>query len=107
MRFTRRTFLQVLGGTAGAAVVAKGQLSSKVGAAAEDIERWATPEEVMVPSICQQCPGGCGLMVRTHDGEVTGIAGKSIEPINRGSLCPKGFGGLQLLYHAHQLKGPL
>ncbi len=107
MRFTRRTFLQVLGGTAGAAVVAKGQLSSKVGAAAEDIERWATPEEVTVPSICQQCPGGCGLMVRTHDGQVSGIAGNRQHPINRGSLCPKAFGGLQLLYDPKRLKEPM
>jgi anaerobic selenocysteine-containing dehydrogenase len=97
----------VLGGTAGAAVVAKGQLSSKVGAAAEDIERWATPEEVMVPSICQQCPGGCGLMVRTLDGQVSGIAGNRQHPINRGSLCPKAFGGLQLLYDANRLKEPM
>ena len=107
MRFTRRTFLQVLGGTAGAAVVAKGQISSKVGAAAEDIERWAKPEEVMVPSICQQCPGGCGLMVRTLDGQVSGIAGNREHPINRGSLCPKAFGALQLLYDPNRLKGPL
>jgi len=97
MRFTRRTFFKVLGGTAGAAVVAKGHLSSKVGAAAEDIERWATPEEVLVPSICQQCPGGCGLMTRTLDGQVSGIAGNRQHPINRGALCPKAFGGLQLL----------
>src|SRR3990167_1039195 len=107
MRFTRRTFLQVLGGTAGAAVVAKGQLSSKVGAAAEDIERWATPEEVMVPSICQQCPGACGLMVRTLDGQVAGLAGNPLHPVNRGALCPKAFGGLQLLYDSNRLKGPM
>ena len=107
MRFTRRTFLQLLGGTAGAAVVAKGQISSKVGHAAEDLKRWATPEEVMVPSICQQCPGGCGLMVRTLDGQVSGIAGNPHHPINRGSVCPKAFGGLQLLYDANRLKGPM
>ncbi len=107
MRFTRRTFLQLLGGTAGAAVIAKQQLSSRVGHAAEDVERWAKPEEVLVPSICQQCPGGCGLMVRTLDGEVAGIAGNRQHPINRGSVCPKAFGGLQLLYDANRLKGPM
>ncbi|HSE90036.1 MAG TPA: molybdopterin-dependent oxidoreductase [Candidatus Binatia bacterium] len=107
MRFTRRTFLQLLGGTAGAAVVAKGQITSKVGHAAEDLNRWATPEEVMVPSICQQCPGGCGLLVRTLDGEVAGIGGNPHHPINRGSVCPKAFGGLQLLYDANRLKGPM
>ena len=107
MRFTRRTFLQLLGGTAGAAVVAKGQISSKVGHAAEDLKRWATPEEVTVPSICQQCPGGCGLLVRTLDGQVSGVAGNPYHPINRGSVCPKAFGGLQVLYDANRLKGPM
>ncbi|HLN98847.1 MAG TPA: molybdopterin-dependent oxidoreductase, partial [Pyrinomonadaceae bacterium] len=107
MRFTRRTFLQLLGATAGATVVAKGQITSKASHAADDINRWATPEEVMVPSICQQCPGGCGLLVRTLDGEVAGIAGNPNHPINRGSLCPKAFGGLQLLYDPNRIKGPL
>jgi len=107
MRFSRRTFLQLLGGTAGAAVVAKGQITSKVSDAADDVKRWATPEEVMVPSICQQCPGGCGLMVRTLDGEVAGVAGNPYHPVNRGSVCPKAFGGLQLLYDPNRIKGPL
>ena len=107
MRFSRRTFLQLLGGTAGAAVVAKGQITSKVSDAADDVKRWATPEEVMVPSICQQCPGGCGLMVRTLDGEVAGVAGNQYHPVNRGSVCPKAFGGLQLLYDPNRIKGPL
>ena len=107
MRFSRRTFLQLLGGTAGATVVAKGQITSKVSDAADDLKRWATPEEVMVPSICQQCPGGCGLMVRTLDGEVAGVAGNQYHPVNRGSVCPKAFGGLQLLYDPNRIKGPL
>jgi anaerobic selenocysteine-containing dehydrogenase len=107
MRFSRRTFLQLLGGTAGAAVVAKGQITSTVSDAADDLKRWATPEEVMVPSICQQCPGGCGLMVRTLDGEVAGVAGNPYHPVNRGSVCPKAFGGLQLLYDPNRIKGPL
>src|SRR6476646_3143260 len=107
MRFSRRTFLQLLGGTAGAAVVAKGQITSKVSDAADDVKRWATPEEVMVPSICQQCPGGCGLMVRTLDGEVAGVAGNQYHPVNRGSVCPKAFGRLQLLYDPNRIKGPL
>jgi len=72
MRFTRRTFLQVLGGTAGAAVVAKGQLSSKVGAAAEDIERWATPRNRRSgrrrqrTTLVQSRPGGRGYQAVGH-----------------------------------------
>ncbi|OGQ79839.1 MAG: hypothetical protein A3F90_20590 [Deltaproteobacteria bacterium RIFCSPLOWO2_12_FULL_60_19] len=106
MQFTRRGFLQALTATAGAAVLLKGR-PSKVGQAAEDVERWATPEEIFVPSICQQCPGGCGLLVRTLDGEVAGISGNPLHPINRGTLCPKAFGGLQLLNDPDRLKGPM
>ncbi len=106
MQFTRRRFLQLVSGTAGAAALMRDRLSG-FGQAAEDLRRWATPEEVLVPSICQQCPGGCGLLVRTLDGEVAGISGNPLHPINRGSLCPKAFGGLQLLYDSNRLKGPM
>jgi anaerobic selenocysteine-containing dehydrogenase len=106
MRVTRRRFFQVVGGTAGAAALVKGKLAKAEQAGAE-LSRWATPEEVMVPSVCQQCPGGCGLMVRTLDGEVAGLSGNPLHPINRGGLCPKAFGGLQLLYDPNRLKGPM
>jgi anaerobic selenocysteine-containing dehydrogenase len=106
MQFTRRRVLQLLGGTAGVAALAKVQFS-RVGQAAENIDRWATPEEVVVPSICQQCPGGCGLLVRTFDGEVTGIAGNPLHPVNRGNVCPKAIGGLQLLYDNNRVKQPM
>jgi anaerobic selenocysteine-containing dehydrogenase len=106
MRVTRRKFLQVLGGTAGSAALAGGQVA-KVSQAAEDIDRWATPEEVVVPSVCQQCPGGCGLLVRTLDGEAAGISGNPLHPINRGSICPKALGELQLLYDPNRIKGPM
>jgi len=46
-------------------------------------------------------------MVRTLDGEVAGVAGNQYHPVNRGSVCPKAFGGLQLLYDPNRIKGPL
>ena len=106
MRVTRRGFLQALGGAAGAAAVADQHL---VGAerAGQRLARWATPEEVLVPSICQQCPGGCGLLVRTLDGEAVGLAGNPLHPVNQGALCPKAYGGLQVLYDPHRLRGPM
>lgn len=107
MQFTRRGFLGLLGGTAGAAALIGNELSTRLGAAATDVERWATPEQKLVPFICQQCPGGCGLIARTLDGELAGIAGNKLHPVNRGRLCPKALGGLQLLYDTNRLKGPM
>jgi anaerobic selenocysteine-containing dehydrogenase len=106
MRFTRRRFLQTLTGAAGAAALVNNQLAA-VDQVAGDVQRWAKPEEVVVPTICQQCPGGCGLLARTLDGEVAGISGNPLHPINRGSVCPKAFGGLQLLYDPNRIKGPM
>jgi len=106
MRVTRRGFLRALGGTAGAAALVGGRLA-KADQAGQELTKWATPDEVLVPSVCQQCPGGCGLLVRTLDGEVVGVSGNPFHPINRGGLCPKAFGGLQLLYDPHRLKGPM
>lgn len=106
MRVTRRTFMQVMGATAGAAALARGYGASGSDAVTR-VERWAAPEEATVASLCQQCPGGCGLLVRTLDGQVAGVRGNPLHPINRGSLCPKAFGALQLLYDPDRLKGPM
>ncbi|MFQ5853487.1 MAG: molybdopterin-dependent oxidoreductase, partial [Candidatus Binatia bacterium] len=106
MRLTRREFLQGLGGTTSVAALARGQLGS-LGPATQKLERWATPDEVTVPTICQQCPGGCGLLVRTLDGEAAGISGNPLHPINRGALCPKAYGGIQLLYDPNRIRGPM
>jgi anaerobic selenocysteine-containing dehydrogenase len=106
MRVTRRGFLQVAVGTAGVAALTRGTLT-KAEQATQRLTRWATPEETVVPSICQQCPGGCGLLVRTLDGEIAGISGNPLHPINRGGLCAKAYGGLQLLYGSNRLQGPM
>lgn len=106
MRVTRRGFIQAVGATAGAAALVSGHLA-KADVGAGDLERWATPEESVVPVICQQCPGGCGLMARTLDGQLAGISGNPRHPVNRGAVCPKAYGGLQLLYDPNRLKGPM
>jgi anaerobic selenocysteine-containing dehydrogenase len=106
MRITRRGFIQAVGASAGVAAATGGQLA-KADVGLRDLERWATPEESLTPSICQQCPGGCGLIARTLDGELAGVAGNPHHPINRGALCPKAYGALQLLYDPKRLKGPM
>jgi anaerobic selenocysteine-containing dehydrogenase len=106
VKFSRRGFLQALGVTAGAATVSGGGTGCAE-RAARDVARWATPEEQLVPSICQQCPGGCGLFVRVLDGVVSGIAGNPQHPVNRGGLCPKAFAGLELLNDPHRVRSPM
>ncbi|MFI5342188.1 MAG: molybdopterin-dependent oxidoreductase, partial [Candidatus Methylomirabilales bacterium] len=84
-----------------------------VGAATYEAEVPPQGPEGWVASVCQQCPGGCGILVRTITGiedekkRAVKIEGNPHHPISRGTLCPKGAAGLQSLYDPDRLKGPL
>ncbi|MFC1492261.1 molybdopterin-dependent oxidoreductase [Nitrospinota bacterium] len=59
----------------------------------------------VVKSGCFFCHGGCGIVVK--DGRAVKVEGDKDHPNNRGSLCPKGLSGLELLYHKDRLLHPL
>ncbi len=60
-----------------------------------------------VHSACLQCPAGCGIRVKTIQGNAIKIEGNPLHPINQGRLCPKGQAGLQVLYDPDRIQGPL
>ncbi len=61
----------------------------------------------MIKSHCRMCHGGCGVLVYIKDGKVAKIAGDPDCPINHGTLCSKGIGSLQLVYHPDRLTHPV
>ncbi|HDD35264.1 MAG TPA: hypothetical protein ENF30_00530 [Candidatus Desulfofervidus auxilii] len=108
---TRRDFLQfIVGGTIGTL------FSPLPWRMADEMalfsQRWTYQppkgKENWVHAVCQLCPGGCGLKVRKIDERVVKIEGNSLNPINRGGLCPLGAAGIQLVYGDHRrIKKPL
>jgi anaerobic selenocysteine-containing dehydrogenase len=64
------------------------------------VEKW-------IPTVCAQCMGGCGILVRVIDGWAVNIAGNPLHPVNRGTLCPKGIAGLHGLYDPDRIRSPL
>ncbi|MEW5899962.1 MAG: nitrate reductase, partial [Acidobacteriota bacterium] len=68
---------------------------------------WTSGIEKWVQSVCQACPGGCGILVRVVDGKAVKIEGNPAHPVNRGRLCPLGQAGLQVLYNPDRIKGPM
>ena len=109
MKVDRRDFLKIIGlGTAGTAV--SGCTLQGVGTALQVAEQEIRPEpgpESWVASTCGQCTGGCGILVRKIGERAVKIEGNPAHPINRGSLCPLGQSGLQLLYNPDRIKQPL
>ena len=105
MKISRRDLLK-MGAGAGAAVALGGgfykwshfPISEKPNA--PGVERW-------VPTVCAQCMGGCGIVVRRINGWATNIVGNPLHPVNRGTLCPKGIAGLQGLYDPDRIRSPL
>ncbi|MEW6455493.1 MAG: molybdopterin-dependent oxidoreductase [Acidobacteriota bacterium] len=60
-----------------------------------------------IPSICDQCFGGCGVLVKVKKGRVINLKGNPYHPVNRGGLCPKGLASLQLIYNPDRIKTPI
>lgn len=99
MPLTRRTFLQVSSAVSAGLAARRRPAAEEPGGGVPD-ERW-------VPSVCLQCPAGCGILVRVVEGRAVKIEGNPRHPINEGTLCPKGQIGLQILYDPDRIRGPL
>lgn len=105
MKLNRRAFFK-----ATAAVAASGASLRAVAdlkAMTSEERRPSRGVESWVTSVCQQCPGGCGIMVRRVGQRAVKIEGNPLHPINRGRLCPKGVAGIQALYDPDRIRGPL
>ncbi len=105
MKLNRRDFLKMGGGTGVAIAFGGGfwkwsQSPYHEKSNAPGVEKW-------VPTVCGQCMGGCGILVRVIDGWAINIAGNPLHPVNRGTLCPKGIAGLQGLYDPDRIRSPL
>lgn len=105
MKVSRRAFLKVsAAGGAGAALASQ---MPRLKASQPQNRSPAGIDEKWVPSVCLQCPAGCGIMVRVVNGRAVKIEGNPEHPINLGRLCPKGHIGLQILYDPDRIKGPM
>lgn len=112
MTLRRREFIKLLTGTTTFSLASRYGLfphlsgSEALAAQVEDTDL-RPPEETWVPSVCGQCPAGCGILVRVYGDRAVKIDGNPLHPISRGALCARGQSGLQVLYDPDRLTGPL
>jgi predicted molibdopterin-dependent oxidoreductase YjgC len=57
-------------------------------------------------TICLFCSLGCGVAFRTSGGQITAIDYDRENPVNQGSLCPRGYYNLELINHPQRLTRP-
>ncbi|MBI4454409.1 MAG: molybdopterin-dependent oxidoreductase [Acidobacteria bacterium] len=109
MKLSRRGFVKFSAGSAaglGLAGFSLKALSALNATVAEEIYPPRGPES-FGNSICQLCPGGCGITVRKVGARAVSVTGNKSSPINSGGLCPIGVASLQYLYHPERLRSPL
>ena len=104
----RRDFLKLLGASAAAPVVS---CASKP---VETLIPYVVQPEEITPgvatyyaTVCQECPAGCGMVVRITEGRAVKVEGNPAHPINRGALCARGQASLQGLYNPDRIRQPL
>jgi anaerobic selenocysteine-containing dehydrogenase len=108
MDLRRRTFLKAAG------LAAAGSLLPGCEREMHRLVPYVLPDDEIVPGVadwyastCQECPAGCGVLVRVMEGRAKKIEGNPDHPLNQGKLCTKGQAALQGLYNPDRLKQPL
>ncbi|MBI1909479.1 MAG: molybdopterin-dependent oxidoreductase [Deltaproteobacteria bacterium] len=104
--FTRRDFLK--NATLSSFFLMLAQSGLLTAAVLKEIEQAIERgEESWVTSVCQLCPGSCGIRVRKFGSWPVSIAGNPLHPVNRGTLCPKGVAGILSFYDPDRIRQPL
>lgn len=104
---TRREFIQIGGAAVGTVAIGGGLLSRWYGLDGDPVPDPMTDGKRVVPSFCELCFWKCGVLAHVRDGRVTKITGNPKHPLSRGHLCPRGTGGIGLLYDPDRLKRPM
>jgi len=109
VRIARREFIGVMAGAAAgvAAGGAGGRLFADALASADQPLYPPRGPEQFVLSVCNACPGGCGVRARRIGDRIVKIEGNPLHPISGGRLCPKGQAALQMLYHPDRVRVPM
>ncbi len=106
----RRDFIKVLAGTFAAvsATAACGRLP--VHKALPYVDK---PEELTVgkgsyyATVCQGCPAGCGVLVKSRDGRPIKVEGNPDHPLSLGGVCAIGQGTVVGLYDGDRVRNPM
>lgn len=63
--------------------------------------------EKRVLTTCIYCGCGCGFYFKVRDGRINGVYPSREHPVNKGSLCVKGWNAAEFVQHPDRLTEPL
>ncbi len=111
MQVTRRQFFRICAAGVGSSSLAA--LGFAPGEALAGVRAFKLARASETRSTCPYCSVSCGLLVyslgdkaKNAKSEIIHIEGDPDHPVNRGTLCPKGAGLLDLVHSENRLKYP-
>jgi formate dehydrogenase major subunit len=110
MNVTRRQFMQVAGGALGASSLTA--LGFSPARALAEVRAFKLAHATETRNTCPYCSVGCGLIMysRGRDknvkAEVFHVEGDADNPVNRGTLCPKGASLVDFVNSPSRLRFP-
>ncbi|PJB47935.1 MAG: nitrate reductase [Deltaproteobacteria bacterium CG_4_9_14_3_um_filter_63_12] len=107
MGISRRKFIQISAAGGGAAALGTGLMTNMWGLTPDEVSDPKTDGDKVVATFCEMCFWKCGVLAHVKDGRVTKIVGNPEHPLSKGRLCPRGTGGVGLLYDPDRLQRPL
>lgn len=106
---SRRTFIEMVGFSAAAAIAAGCERSPE----GKTIPYLNQPVEmtpgkgIWYASTCGGCSSACGILVKVRDGRPIKIEGNSDHPLSRGGICAVAQASLASLYDSDRLREPI
>ena len=111
MKVTRRGFFKICGG--GMASSSLAMMGYSPGPALADARSFKLARTTEHRSICPYCSVSCGMIMYTLGDKsknvkpvITHVEGDPDHPVNRGTLCPKGAGVLDMIHSTSRVKYP-
>jgi thiosulfate reductase/polysulfide reductase chain A len=71
------------------------------------VSRTSLKRLVAIPTTCNFCPAGCGVIAYLNGERLVQILGNPLHPNNRGGICAKGIAGINLVNDPERLLYPL
>lgn len=111
MQMNRRQFFQVCAATMGQSSIAMLGFSPELALA--EVRTFKLARATETRNMCPYCSVSCGVLIYTSGdksknakGDIIHIEGDPDNPVNRGTLCPKGAALLDMVKSPNRLKFP-
>ena len=111
MQFSRRQFFRISSASVGGSTIALMGFSPT--AALAEVRTFKLARTTETRNMCPYCSVSCGVLIystgdksKNIKADIIHIEGDPDNPVNRGTLCPKGAGLLDMVKSASRLKYP-